>query len=114
MAIRNYFSETIGPPPDGWQSGHVTLQLIHPDERVPVEAWVRGAFAIHGVVNSELVVITHVPSGKSVWTARDGRDATAIVEQIEPLTAWQTVKPDTKLRDRVREIINKIERERAA
>lgn len=112
MAIRNYYLETTdAAPPEGWARGYVTLRLIFPDERVAVEAWQRGAFAVHPTIRNGEAVITHAPTGTSIWTARSMEEGAKIVERIEPLADWSSVavgpKPD--LRQKVRDIINEVE-----
>lgn len=113
--IRNYFLETLesidAAPPPGWVKGHVTLMLIHhPDERIAVEAWRHGCFAVHPAAKGH-AVITHAPTGHSIWTARSMKEGAAIVEGIEPMADWSEIKPGSQpeLRDRCRKVIDEIE-----
>lgn len=111
--LRNYFCQTlegVGSPPVGWEIGHVTLHLIHPEEKAVVEAWRRGAFAVHPADGCH-GVITHAPTGRGLWTARSMGHAAKMVEAIEPLADWQTVQPgiNPALRDRTRKIIDEFE-----
>ena len=92
MAIRNEFEETVsGSPPEGWSLGHVTLTLKYPDERIPVEAWRRGAFAVHERTKKDWR-LTHVPTGLHIWTAPTADVAAEFAEAIEPLADWDAIK----------------------
>lgn len=113
--IRQEFIETVVErPPEGWTLGHVSLNLHHPDERIPVEAWRRSAFAIHERMGSsgKEAVLTHAPTGLRINSFESMDDAAECAEKIEPLTDWAAIdkKFDTgsnlfpKLRDIVEEI----------
>lgn len=112
MTIRNYYLETTDcAPPNGWTRGHVTLHLVHPDERVAVEAWRRGAFAVHPTNACGHAVITHASTGRGIWTSRSMEEGALIVERIEPLANWEAIDVNEKpaLRDKVRSVIDEIE-----
>jgi hypothetical protein len=116
--IRDQFEETIvEKPPEGWTLGHVTLDLHYPDERLPVEAWRRGAFALHirhGVEGKE-AIITHVPTGMRInphysFQTLDG--AAECAEKLEPLANWDSIKKamgsGSDLYPKVRSIIDAV------
>jgi hypothetical protein len=112
MTIRGGFSETvIGAPPEGWTLGHVTLTLLNPEERVPVEAWRRGAFAVHEAEGGGR--LTHAPTGLRIWTCDTMDTAAELAQRIEGLADWESIKkmlpPKTELYPRVRSIIDEIE-----
>jgi len=114
--IRGEFIETIvGAPPEGWTLGHVTLQLYGPEERIPVEAWRRGPFAVHEVEREMRGRLTHAPTGLKIaldFASMD--DAVACAEKIEPLADWYAIKERFKsggsegLYERVRDIAHAI------
>ena len=89
--IRNEFLETcVGRPSEGWTLGHVTITLKNPDERIPVEAWRKGAFAVHPTLGGAR--LTHAPTGLSIYHARSMDEAVEFAERIEPFTDWQAIK----------------------
>jgi hypothetical protein len=94
--IREHFEETVVEnPPEGWTLGHVTLDLYYPPSRIPVEAWRRGAFAIHeriGYNDEKEAVLTHAPTGLRVNGFATMDDAAECAEKIEPLTDWNAIK----------------------
>lgn len=93
--IRGSYAETVvGAPPDGWTLGHVTLTLRYPDERVPVEAWRRGAFAVHEAEGGAR--LTHAPTGLRIWTFDTMDGATELAERIEPLADWSSFKEELR------------------
>ena len=112
--IRGSYHETVvGTPPEGWTLGHVTLTLRYPDERIPVEAWRRGAFAVHEV---ELGArLTHAPTGLRIWTCGTMDEAVELADRIEPLADWSAFKEELKgpigdeLYPKVREVIDQME-----
>lgn len=113
--IREEFIETIiEKPPVGWTLGHVTLDLHYPDERTPVEAWRRNAFAIHERIGSDgkEAVLTHAPTGLRINTFATMDDAAECAEKIEPLTDWGAInkKFDTgsELFPKVRDVVENI------
>lgn len=113
--IRDEFIETIVErPPEGWTLGHVTLDLHYPDERIPVEAWRRNAFAIHERVGSygKEAVLTHAPTGLRIYSFSTMDDAVECAEKIEPLTDWSAInkKFDTgsELFPKVRKVVESI------
>lgn len=93
--IREEFIETIVErPPEGWTLGHVTIQLYYPEERIPVEAWRKGAFAVHermGWAGKE-AILTHAPTGLRINSFSTMDDAAECAEKIEPLTDWGAVE----------------------
>jgi hypothetical protein len=92
MTVRDEFIETIvGTPPTGWTLGHVTLQLYRPEERVPVEAWRCGAFAVHQVQRELPARLTHAPTGLRIDDFETMDDAVMCAEQIEPFTDWAAI-----------------------
>lgn len=117
---RDQFEETIiEKPPGGWSLGHVTLDLHYPDERIPVEAWRRGPFAIHIRRGSEGkdVIITHVPTGMRVnphYSFQTLAGAAECAEKLEPLTDWLSIKqamePGSDLYPKVRSIVDDVKR----
>ncbi len=112
MAIRAEFEETfVGIPPEGWTLGHVTLVLRSPEERVPVEACRRGAFAIHEAYGC--FRLTHAPSGLRIWASPTMDEAAELAERIEPLADWNAFTKElpagTELYPKVRKIIDEIE-----
>jgi hypothetical protein len=93
MAIRNEFLETcVGSPPEGWTLGHVTMTLHHPEERIPVEAWRKGAFAVHPTENPAGARLSHAPTGLSIYQARSMDEAIEFADRIEPFTDWEAIK----------------------
>ncbi len=114
MSIRNLFIETVvGAPPDGWTLGHVTITLHHPNERIPVEAWRKGAFAVHPTENPNGARLTHAPTGLRIHSARSMDEAVEFAERIEPFYDWEAIKEKmpvgTKLYPKVRKIIDEFE-----
>jgi hypothetical protein len=92
--IRNKYIETVVErPPEGWTLGHVTLHLHNPDERIPVEAWRRGAFAIHERMDydGKTAVLSHAPTGLCVNNFASMDDAAECAERLEPLTDWAAI-----------------------
>lgn len=113
--IRGVFSKTIsGQPIDGWQRGHVSLALKNPSERVPVEAWRRGAFAIHEVAggDGDVARLTHAPTGLGIYTFNTAGQAAECVKRIEPLADWESINKEMQsgsdLYHKVRPIIDEI------
>lgn len=113
--IREEFFETIiEKPPAGWTLGHVTLDLHFPEQRIPVEAWRRGAFAIHERTGSDgrRSVLTHAPTGLRINEFATMDDAAECGEKIEMLTDWNTItrKFDTgsDLFPKVRDVVDAI------
>lgn len=111
MPIRGGFLETIVglTPAEGWKLGHVTLKLENPDERIPIEAWCKGAFAIHDM-ESGSVNITHAPTGMYIWTADTMEQAVEFVDAIDPLWDWSAIlnkmPAGSELYPKVRAVIN--------
>lgn len=106
MAIRNQFLETVvGSPPAGWTLGHVTICLSYPSERIPVEAWRRGAFGVHQTENPDGARVTHAPTGLLIWQARSMDEAAEFCERIEPLADWNAI---TKVLDTNSDIYPKV------
>jgi len=94
MAIRDDFIETIvGLPPEGWSLGEVELALKRPDERIVVEAWRRGPFAIHQIDRAGRPArLTHAPTGLQIAPDFTTFDAAAeCAEQLEPLCDWNSI-----------------------
>lgn len=93
------FEETvIGTPPDGWSLGHVTVTRRPHMKPKPVEAWRRGAFAVHEVNGEEgKGRLTHAPTGLQVWTFETMDKAAELAERIEPLTDWNAIKKEMPL-----------------
>lgn len=113
--IREEFLETIiEKPAAGWALGYVTLDLHFPEQRIPVEAWRRGAFAIHERVGSsgKEAVLTHAPTGLRITTFSTMDDAAECGEKIEPFTDWNAItkKFDTgsDLFPKVRDVVDEI------
>lgn len=114
MTIRGEFAETVvGMPPEGWTLGHVTLTLRNPPERIAVEAWRRGAFAVHEIFWPESGGrLTHAPTGLKIWRFPTMDEAAELAERIEPLADWgsilESVPAGTDLYPKVRNIIDEI------
>lgn len=115
--VREQFLETIvGNPPDGWTLGHVTLTLHGPEERIPVEAWRSGAFAIHEGVgrDGKEAVLTHAPTGLRIHSFATMDDAAECAEKIERLTDWCSVTKrfdgQSDLYPRVRDVVEAIKK----
>lgn len=113
--IRGVFNTTItGSPLEGWQRGHVSLALRNPPERLPVEAWRHGAFAIHETFgyDGEGARLTHAPTGLAIYTFDTKDQAAECVKHIEPLADWDSIKSEMKsgsdLYHKVRPIIEEI------
>jgi hypothetical protein len=113
--IRGIFNRTIsGSPFEGWQHGHVSLALRNPPERLPVEAWRRGAFAIHKTFgyDGEGARLTHAPTGLAIYTFETKGQAAECVKRIEPLADWDSIKSKMQsgsdLYHKVRPIIDEI------
>lgn len=107
------FEEVIlGNPPEGWILGHVTVTKR--ESRKPVEAWRRGAFAVHQVNNCEEGNgrLTHAPTGRAIWTFETLDLATELAEQIEQLTDWDAIKSEVPMQSdiypKVREIAGRV------
>jgi hypothetical protein len=114
VAIRDLFNETLpeaATAAEGFERGFVMLQLKDPPERVPVEAWVRGPFAIHFTVHG-CAKITHRATGLHIWTFDELDEASEAVKKIEGLTDWGAFdKPTTRndVADKVEVICRGIE-----
>lgn len=82
----------VGSPPDGWTLGHATVNLQN-GRRKPIEAWRRGAFAVHQVnCESGIGRLTHAPTGHMIWTCETMDQAAELAERIESLTDWGAIK----------------------
>lgn len=92
----------LGSPPEGWTLGHVTVSLK--SGRASVEAFRRGAFAVHEDVGNTFR-LTHAPTGLLISTFDDMDCAAAAAEAIEPLADWNAitkeVPPDSELKGKV-------------
>lgn len=107
--IRDYYHEKlgrIGARPKGWTTGSVKIQLIEPKEKVSVEAWLRGNFAVHRAKDN-VGIVTHVPTGLRIGTCANIQEATIVVHSIEVLTDWskKDKKSYMKIESRVLAII---------
>lgn len=116
MAIRNVYKETLSDAPvAGWKAGHVTLYLERPLERVPVEAWIRGPFAIHDLMSGR-ANLTHIPTGRRIYSFDSKLDAAEAAEKIEPLGEWDAINdqmpPGSELYSKIRPILHQYEIER--
>jgi hypothetical protein len=114
--IRGFEETVVGNPPEGWTLGHVTLDLHYPEERVPVEAWRHGPFAVHERTGSEgkEAVLTHVPTGRRVNSFATMDEAVECAETIEPFTDWDAIKqqmpPGSDLCPKVQKIVDEIKK----
>ena len=121
--MTEHFLPTMtGTPPEGWAPGYVTIHIERPEEtRIPVEAWRRGAFAIHGreywaddgeKMESE-AVLTHAPTGLRIYSFSDPAMAAKLAEAIAPLTDWDSIPTKmgrgSDLYFKVREVIDALE-----
>ena len=109
--IREEFHEIIcGAPPDGWKLGHVTVQLFCPNERIPVEAWVRGAFAVHETMTG--ATLTHAPTGLAIWRGAELDQLVTLAEAIEGMADWSRINNmmpcGSELYPKVRAVIDRI------
>jgi hypothetical protein len=107
--IRGGFHETVvGSPPEGWQIGHVTMQLLFPSELVQIEAWRRGAFAVHELTYGAR--LTHAPTGLRIWNTCSMDQAAELAERLEGLADWDaitaTMPIGSDLYPKVKEIID--------
>lgn len=112
--IRDEFEEVlIMSPPDRWARGHVTISLINPEEKHAIEAWRRGAFAVHELANGR-ASLTHAPTGLKIYIFDDMDKAAECAQAIEALTDWSAITgmmpAGGDLLPKVREIIFAIDR----
>ncbi len=105
----------VGVPPEGWTIGHFTLQLYGPEERLPVEAWRKGAFAIHERINrdgTKEAVLSHAPTGLRINSFETMDECAECAEQIEPFADWGSItkKFDTgsDLYPKVRDVVEAV------
>lgn len=82
-AVYNHFYPTLSRAPerDGWSAGQVTIQMRDPKERLIVEAWRRGPFAVHETVGG--ATLTHVPTGFAVCRFNEMEQCAECAERIE-------------------------------
>lgn len=118
MVVRGKFLETVlHEPPEGWKHGHVTLTLRYPDERKAVQAWRRGAFAVHELADQKGARLTHAPTGFQIWTCDTMGRAAELAEAIEPLADWaaisEAIPAGNHLYPKVRAVIDQITLEAA-
>ena len=79
-----------GAPPDGWEDGELSI-LRNNGLRSTIEAWLRGAFAIHRDKGGNWR-LSHVPTGLQIYTVSSVGAAAALADKIEPLTDWSAIK----------------------
>lgn len=99
MIVAYFISEFDDPPPPGWQRGAVLVQMDEiPEkdliERPLVEAWTRGAFAVHPVRcgGERLGNLTHIPTGLAITAPLPTlADAVTLAHAIEGLTNWHAI-----------------------
>lgn len=114
MIRQEFLTTVVERPPEGWTLGYFTLNLHYPDERIPVEAWRRGAFAVHERVGSDgkQAVLSHAPTGLRINSFSTMDEAAECAEKIEPLTDWNAItkKFDTgsELFPKVRDVVEAI------
>ena len=114
MTIRGEFAETVvGQPPEGWTLGHVTVTL-RDNKRVPIEAWRRGAFAVHEVFSpNKGGRLTHAPTGLKIWFSGTMDQAAELAEKLEPLADWNAITKalplGSDLYPKVRQVIDEME-----
>ena len=81
---------------------------------IQIEAWRRGAFAIHEVKDGAR--ITHAPTGLTIWTTSFFDEAAEVAEAIEGLTDWSSIKEAAPiggdLYKRMRHVILELELEK--
>lgn len=106
-----FYGTAVGAPPDGWTPGHATLTLKSPDDRVAIEAWRSGAFAIHEVRFGWH--LTHVPTGLRIWTFDTPELAAECAQRIRSFADFDAIKEKmpkgSDLYPRVRAVIDEIE-----
>lgn len=119
--IRQQFEETVlGAPPSGWTLGHLTLHLRNPEERIAVEAWRRGAFAIHEGMDwdGKIAILSHAPTGLRINAFATMDEASECAEKIEPLTDWNAItekfETGSDLYPKVRDVVEEIKGRPAA
>jgi hypothetical protein len=90
MTMEEFEEVVLGSPPDGWTLGHATVDVL--GRRKSVEAWRRGAFAVHQVnCESGKGRLTHAPTGLLIWTCESMDHAAELAERIENLTDWSAI-----------------------
>ena len=111
---QDWFVKTLSePPPEGWERGYVTLYLERPNEdRFPIEAWIHGPFAVHDLTNGRANV-THIPTGRRIYTLDSKEKAVEFVGKVEPLGDWSAIADrmpsGSELYAKVRPIIDEYE-----
>ena len=88
-----YHEVVVESPPEGWTRGDTKLRVADPAEIVKVEAWRRGAFAVHEVLLDEgpYGLITHAPTGYRIAVCSTMDIAAEVAEAIEPLADWAAI-----------------------
>jgi hypothetical protein len=91
--IRTFEETVTGPAPDGWTKGYVTLQLYSPEQRLPIEAWRRDAFAVHEreTWDGKEAVLTHAPTGLRINSFGTVDDAVECADKIQALADWGAI-----------------------
>jgi hypothetical protein len=107
--------------PEGWSLGYVTIMIERPEcKRLPVEAWRRGPFAIHGrqywgddEERQTESVLTHAPTGLRISSFGSADIAAEFAAKIEPLGDWEgiTAKQERgcELFFKVRDVLDQIQ-----
>lgn len=112
MTIDEFKETIVGTPPEGWSLGHVTV-VLSDSSRKPIEAWRRGAFAVHELeCESHSARLTHAPTGLNIWNCQTMDEAAELAERIERLTDWNAISkmlpPGSDLYPKVREIADQL------
>jgi hypothetical protein len=91
--LEGEFLETVSrQPPEGWSLGHVIV-VLRSEKKLTVEAWRRGAFAVHEVILPiNGARLTHVHCGLQIWTFETLDKADECAEALEPLADWDAFK----------------------
>lgn len=114
MGRPEFIETVVEAPPEGWTLGHVTLTLHSPEERIPVEAWRRGAWAVHERISrgEKFAVLTHAPTGLRINDFPTMDAAAECADTIEPFADWTSItkKFDTgsDLYPKVRAVVDSI------
>lgn len=112
VAINHEFYPTLSRQPDrdGWSPGHVTVQLHRPKEKLAVEAWVRGPFAVHETVSG--ATLTHAPTGLAIYRFDAMEQAAECAERIEAIDDFASRKKaypsGSEVYPKVRAVIDEI------
>lgn len=114
--IEEEFLDTVtGSPPKGWSLGDVIIQIERPKKkRLQVEAWRRGAFALHEreFPDGRETILTHAPTGLRIYSFPSLELTIELADRIEPLADWSAITKKmplgSDLYPKVRDVIDDI------